>query len=135
LRLSASPDLEWSLAWGISSFLFTPTYLSRITFLPQELRTLNSFMAIVRLRSTERETKRWHTVSTSLFRRRNLQRGSPARELEATGAYRLGGFMGEGPGKGRRNVFIVTCPLSVARGSQGSVPCILVQTLGNRTFQ
>jgi hypothetical protein len=46
------------------------------------------------------------------------------------------GFIGkEEPGEGLGEFFIVTCPLSVARGSQGTGPCVLVRVLGNRTFQ
>jgi hypothetical protein len=59
-------------------------------------------------------------VSTSLYRR-NLQMGSPARDPEPTAAYRPGVIGEEGPGEGWGGFSIVTCPLSIARGSQGNL--------------
>jgi hypothetical protein len=38
----------------------------------------------------------------------------------------------EGPGKGWRSISIVTCPLSLARDSQGTRSCVQAQVLGNR---
>jgi hypothetical protein len=45
------------------------------------------------------------------------------------------GFIGkEGLCKGRGNLSIVVCPLYIARGSQRTGSCVLVQVLGNETL-
>jgi hypothetical protein len=63
------------------------------------------------------------TLAQVLFRRRNLKRGSPARELEPTVTYRLGvdlgGAGGQVPGRSpHENVFLWLTKNAVARQSK-----------------
>jgi hypothetical protein len=82
-------------------------------------QALQSGRSTVRMKSTER-----HGVGSLSAQVYSGEEGSeevPARDPEPTAAYRSGVIGEEGPGEGWGGFSIVTCPLSIARGSQGAL--------------
>jgi hypothetical protein len=75
-------------------------------------------------------------LSAQVIQEKKPEKASPARELEPTAAYRPGDFIGkEGPSKAYGEFFYCGLSIVCCYGCQGTGSCVLVQVLGNRTFQ